>query len=319
MNIASGHKFGCFAYSGFAAEALAADIHLGPRVWCSTSLGFEVEEYWQRWLGEIKAKQMRDVSFVLYTTLPSQTPNEYGGENMAVTNALSDIVYGLLLQGVPHFETGCSLSGANIDGTIDVQEFSDLEAFVTTDGLPVFRPRERHLRHAVTLAKRVRLIAEGRDDWARLRRGLRALWVGSGLLDLGDRLHQFVRALEAVLIPELGNTRTQFAHRIDQTFVRANDDTRAALLQIFDLRSRVEHMHPAIDALDGDRDTRIATAHRRTRQADILARFVLSRILESDALFNTFKTEASIESFWKMDAFARGTMWGGRLDLTSIP
>jgi hypothetical protein len=148
---------------------------------------------------------------------------------------------------------------------------------------------------------------------------LAALWAGSRLLDGGDRLHQFARALEALLLPEIGNTRNQFAHRIDQTFTKANQDTREALLQIFDLRSHVEHVHLAIEALKGEQKDRINTANRRTRQVDVLARIALARVLENETLFEMFKTDAGIQDFWKLDDASRTALWGTRLDLMAIP
>jgi hypothetical protein len=44
-------------------------------------------------------------------------------------------------------------------------------------------------------------------------------------------IHQFVRSLEALLLPDIRKTKSQFAHRC-QTFARAGDDTRALLLEV---------------------------------------------------------------------------------------
>jgi hypothetical protein len=133
-----------------------------------------------------------------------------------------------------------------------------------------------------------------------------------------ERLHQFVKALEALIKPDIGNTRRQFAHRIDQTFTVANAETRETLNQIFDLRSRIEHVHDPLDVLDGDHDARVATANRRTRQVDVLARFALTRVLEDDDLFGTFKTDAGVDAFWQLADVARAAAWGERLDLRTV-
>jgi hypothetical protein len=113
MQIAPNEKFGCFAYSGFTFDGLSSEMQLGPRLWWAPSLGFEVEKYWKSWLGEIKTKAMKDINFVLYTTLPSQTPNVTDGENIAVIKTLDYVVYGLLLQGAPDFSQGFSFHGAS--------------------------------------------------------------------------------------------------------------------------------------------------------------------------------------------------------------
>jgi hypothetical protein len=295
MNIPSGHKFGCLAYSGFAIDALAPDIHLGPRLGCATSLGFDVEE----------AKGVGTINFALYTTLPSQTLDVVDEQNGELVKPVQALLYGLLFQGSPASDAGCVLTGANVDGRMIVQSFAALPAFRPVHDAPLYRPHERHLRRAVTLSKRVRLAADGGQDWARLCRGLEALATGSQAPEDGERFHQLVRVLEAVLPREARDGRTPFAERIDQTFVRPGDEARAALAEIYALG---RHGEPPAE-----------TIHRRARQADALARFVLLRIFDSEALFNTFKTDASVESFWTMTHVARGMMWGARLDLSSIP
>ena len=66
------------------------------------------------------------------------------------------------------------------------------------------------------------------------------------------------RAVEALVKPEITRTRKQSAHRVSQTATLADEETRATLLQIFNLRSYVEHMHPVLDSLEGDETVRIS-------------------------------------------------------------
>ena len=118
--------------------------------------------------------------------------------------------------------------------------------------------------------------------------------------------------------PEIAKTRSQFAHRISQTFTGPDEETRETLLQIFDLRSSVEHMHDILDVLEGDNATRVAFANRRTRQIDVLARVAMCRVLEDDALFEMFRLEAGIDAFWGLADADRAAAWGERLDLPTI-
>src|SRR5438552_2322528 len=127
-----------------------------------------------------------------------------------------------------------------------------------------------------------------------------------------------VQADEALVKPEPEKTRNQFAHRISQTFTLANDETRAILLQLFDLRSYVEHMHWVIDALEGEEAGRIATVNRGTRQIDVLARAALLRVMQSDALMDAFRSDATIDAFWRMGDDERVGLWGQRLDIRTV-
>jgi hypothetical protein len=262
--------------------------------------------------------ELKAANLVLYVAMPSTTLEVVDHENLALTRALDYFLYAILLQGVPTYMKGFSLSGANIGGEVDVRQFSELKDYQPTYEMPNFRVGETELRQAVAISERLRRIDQARGKWGRLRRGLTALLRGTTFSDGGDRLHQFVRALEALTKPEIGNTRNLFAHRIDQTFTLANADARETLLQIFDLRSHVEHMHLAIDALPGDEESRIAIANRRTRQMDVLARFALRQLIQSDHLLEAFRTDANIDAFWQLGDAERVRQWGARLDLVAI-
>jgi hypothetical protein len=125
-------------------------------------------------------------------------------------------------------------------------------------------------------------------------------------------------AFHRLLKPNIGDRKRQFAHRIDRTLALANTETRETLKPNLRTAQSLEHVHDPLDATTGERAKRIMIADRRTRQVDVLARFALARVLEQDSLFSTFKTDAGIESFWKLDDASRTALWGTRLDLMAI-
>jgi hypothetical protein len=319
MRIAPGEKFACYAFTRcWLADGVPREIELRPRLWAATSLDFDVAEHWRNWLGSITVDELREANLIIYTTMASSRPEILDDENATLAKVLDYVLFGLLLQGIPVYNRAYSLNGAHVHGEINVRQFSDLRGYQPTHELVEFRPGVNELRRAEALSVRLQRVNEGGADWGRLRRGVNALLRGSRMDDGTERLHQFVRALEALIKPDIGNTRRQFAHRIDQTFTVANAETRETLNQIFDLRSRIEHVHDPLEVLAGDRDTRIATANRRTRQVDVLARFALGRVLEDNRLFETFRTDAGVDAFWQLADAARAAAWGQRLDLRAI-
>jgi len=183
--------------------------------------------------------------------------------------------------------------------------------------MPPFEVGVAEINRAFSLANKLHRIYQLVADWSRLRRGLRALFKGSEEREWGDRLHQFVRALEALIKPVVGASRNQFAHRA-QTFASATSETRNTLLQIYDIRSKVEHMHSPLDVLDGTHEERNTLGVRRTRQVDVLSRSALTRVLESQDLLTIWKSDASIDDFWQMPDHERVQVWGDRLDLANI-
>ena len=306
MRIAPGEKFACFAFTFYGvADNVPEELQVGPRLWAVRKLDLELDA-------------LRDANFALYTTMPSSKPKSLDEENQLV-ETLNHFLYGILLQSVPAYGRGFSLTGADVAGEINVRQCSDLKDYRPSFGMPPFRLGVDELRRAAGLIDRLRGVDTGGADWGRLRRGLKVLFDGTLMPNKdGDRLHQFVRAVEALVKPEPEKTRNQFAHRISQTFTLANDETRAILLQLFDLRSYVEHMHWVIDALEGEEAGRIATVNRGTRQIDVLARAALLRVMQSDALMDAFRSDATIDAFWRMGDDERVGLWGQRLDIRTV-
>jgi hypothetical protein len=72
-------------------------------------------------------------------------------------------------------------------------------------------------------------------QYRRVIRGMNTLF--NSLKETGqDRLHQFVRSLEALILTDIGRTEKQFEHRC-HIFARAGNDIRGLLLECFDMRS----------------------------------------------------------------------------------
>jgi hypothetical protein len=320
MQVAPSEKFACFAFTFYGLDQdMPDEVQIGPRLWALRKLDLHVAEHWARGMGSVKMDALRDSNFVIYSTMLSTRPNDYDQENLDLVETLNYLLYGILLYGVPEYEQGFSLNGANVEGEINVRKFSDLRHYQPSTEMPSFRLGLNDLRRAARLIDRLRAVNTGGPDWPRLRRGLKVLFDGTRMLNKdGDRLHQLVRALEALVKPEIARTRSQFAHRISQMFTLTDGETRETLLQIFDLRSYVEHMHPVLDVLEGDEAARIATANRRTRQIDVLARSALLRVMESDALMEVFRSDGATDAFWQKADAERLALWGQRLDIRMV-
>ena len=319
MRIEANFKFSCCFFSRCSVGddiPDEAEVHEG--VWVAQRLGVDLE-HWPEWLGSIATNEIREDGFALYVTAPSKHPEILDAENQVLNRKRDDLLNGLLLQGVPTFMKGISISGANVNGEVQIRQYSDLRNLQPTWEMPEFRPGIAQVQRSVSLAKRLRQIQDaGQRQWGRLLRGIRViLKANQEGNEHGDRLHQFVRALEALVKPRIRHTRGDFVHRC-QTFALASAETRETLLQLFDLRSAVEHLHLAIDVLPGAEAERITIVNRRTRQVDALVRFALCRVLEVDALFDTFRTNDQIDAFWQLQDHECVTAWGDRLNIVAI-
>lgn len=327
MRIERGVKFGLFFLSRceLLPDVPQDDEEIAPGVWVNRRLGFDMAAYWGEWLGSLAIEGLAHDGLALYVTMPSERPETSDGENVALQQRVNDILNGILLQGVPAIDRGLVGHGANADGQVRLRSYSPVGRHYFTTGIPPLVISLEQIRTALRLADRLRsMLAEFEEDrvrghWERLLRAWRILLAANRTENtLGDRLHQFVRVTEALIKPSKGNSRNDFAHR-GQTFAEANATARAVLLQLYDLRSAVEHMNVPHEVLPGDtQEERISLVTHRTRQADVLARFSLQRVLETDSLLQTFRADAGIDAFWLLQDHERVQQWRHRLDLAAI-
>jgi len=318
MQIEIGEKFSCINFTGFSvAEAVPSEFRLDGATWALRSFPVGLEAHWREWLGSLRTNEIERSNFILCASAASPNPEILDHENLELTEHLYYNIFGLLVQGVPEYGKGYTLSGANVGGEIQIRQYGELNEYLPSYGMPFFDVGVPELNRAFSLANKLHGIYEAGADWLRLREGLNVLFKGSEEKNWGDRLHQFVRALEALIKPEVGRSRRQFAHRA-QTFAIANTQARDTLLHIFDIRSKVEHMYSPLDALNGTEDQKNAIGNRLTRQVDILSRFALIHVLESENLLDVFRTDTNIEGFWRMPDDERLQVWGNRFDLASV-
>jgi hypothetical protein len=156
------------------------------------------------------------------------------------------------------------------------------------------------------------------QDFARIRRGFAVLLDGLRQSFGRERLHQYVRAIEAAILPEQGKTRKQFISRC-QTFAGADSEIAATLGEAFDMRSDVEHVHEWDRALAGrPASDREPLALRRTRQLEFLACGIYRRILATPILRDHFRSDDSIRRYWSMPDECRRSLWGEALDVRGV-
>ena len=135
---------------------------------------------------------------------------------------------------------------------------------------------------------------------------------------LEERIHQYARALEALIRPEVGKSTSQFIHRC-QTFALARTNTREILEECYEIRGAVEHMNLVDDVLtDYPSDNRQVIAAQRLRQIEGLAFSVYLKLAISQSHARLFETDPLIDTFWSRRDDECRADWGKPLDITAI-
>lgn len=271
---------------------------------------------WKEWIGSIRMERLEKANLVLFVEEPSDNPEILDAVHQRLGNDLSWLFYLVHLKSGIECNSAYLLCGSSEQGAPRIRQMRQLPTLFQSKGYRRAPITQEWLEDALALRAGVMTMeANKAAEFRRVIRGLNTLLCG--LKEQGPaRLHQFVRSLEALILPESGRTKKQFAHRC-QTFAHAGDDTHDLLLEAFAIRSATEHLHEWDRAVQRyPADEREDVCWHRTRQIEQLAYDAYSRLLRDDALREYFRSDATITAFWKLSADKRQSLWGKPLDIT---
>jgi hypothetical protein len=311
-----GHKFSCVALANAGvARELRTAIDLGDELWVLFEPPFELEGHWREWLGTVRAEYLSRANLVVLAHHASATAEVMDAENETLTKKCFSVFYALFVAEVFHHDGGLILSGANVHGTVNVRHVSNLENFYRPNGVNTARVDAALIQRASEIASGMRAVHIPGRHSQRLHRGFQA-WIGGAKEFYGqDRLHQFVRAVEGVIKPAIGQSKRQFVHR-GQVLAGNSGAVVKLLGELYDLRGLAEHLHPFDSVLTtypvSDRES---IALQRAYQAQILASHVYERIFSTPNLHRTFGTDGAIDAFWAQTWAQQTQAWGQPIDL----
>ncbi|RSL16756.1 hypothetical protein EDE15_2279 [Edaphobacter aggregans] len=205
------------------------------------------------------------------------------------------------------------LCGSHLQGEPMIRQMTKMAMFYESKGYRRAPVTKERLEEALQLRSGLHAMQKT-DEFQRIFRGIDVLF--DGLKATGqNRLHQFVRSLEALILPDTGKTRKQFIHRC-QTFASPGAATEAILREAFDMRSDAEHLHSWERAvMSYPKTERDDVCWQRTRQMQFLACDAYTKILLHPDIGNYFRTEQTLENFWKLGDQGTRSIWGKPVDL----
>ncbi len=321
MKLTFGDKFALLAIENVYTDLPPEDQQLPDGTWILSRVPVEIEANWTQWIGSVRADKIREANLVFVRSIKSANPILAGdAEQSALTQHVAKLFSLLQLGGVPEYNEADVLAGSVLNDGPIIRQMSRLPKFHSTKGYVRQPVNLDRLEKAATMRfalDQIENLVPAR--FARFVRGLNTFKEGLEQNTGQERLHQFVRSLEALVLPAIGSTRSQFTHRC-QTFAKANPTAKTTLEQAYDMRSDTEHLQDWNRALKSyPEPEREDIALHRTRQMERLAMFAYSRILENKTLQSNFVDDGAQETFWKQTEGPRQTMWGSQLDLGAVP
>ena len=248
------HKFACLSFKNVFCKYGGGPIQLANDLSVYVRPRFSLDTQWlgmlcaidHETLGSLDHEKLTNSNFLILATAPTTTPNHGNDDNERLIERTLHLFHGILMHGVPHHEDGLLLSGANVDDRVQVQTLQPLPTYYSwrnhlLENGP-YDLDEKIIKSAGVVAQGLSLVESQSGDFCRLKRGIHA-WVRAVQeRSYFDRLHEFVRATEALLKPKQGETRKHFIYRC-KTLAGDDQQTGNLLGEIYDLRSAAEHLN----------------------------------------------------------------------------
>lgn len=315
-DILPNEKFAVLALSGARLSSVfPLALRISDDLVAVRGLPLKVDDSWQEDLGRLNMRDIADCNFSLLTKKLSDRPDVMDDENEALAKRLREILLGILLEGHLKYDRMFTFGGAREGTWLRISKFCHGWDYNMEKGSKPLNLCKTMLKAALENAKGLpRFYEEGKST--RLTRGFHAFEQGLKAESYEDRARDFVRAVEALVLPDIGKTRQQFVCRC-MTFAKGGK-ARQTLEDIYDLRSLVEHMHGWDDITE--RVTMpVKQRPRLLRQACVLARYCYKRLARCTELIPIFSSDVAIRQFWNKPEAERGAIWGHRLALNSVP
>ena len=312
MWIADGEKYALVGLE-VKLEGPPPPEQIAPNLWVLTDTTFEVPSEWQEWLGSVRADEVAACNLFLVSKLASKTPGVLDGENQSLERLVQHFYVGLLLSVMfsPSHKP-VLLTGARRNGATGVRQQMDLDIPASQ----VFRPYPPVVADDIQLAAQ---LAQKLDAMlpeslpGQLLRLLRTLHIYVETRtdeNLLDRIHQYCRCIEGLILPAIGKTKRHFKSRTELFIGPGHHDLMG---ELYDIRSDVEHLHENSYLETFDRNVRLDLV-KKEAIVEYIARTALARIISQEALWQHFGNSSALAKFWALSPGKRREIWGPSVD-----
>ncbi len=314
--ILSNEKFAALALVRASRADFPAPLNLGGDAWALVGPPVDIGRLWRERIGSIHGDRIADANLWFVAKRPSRSPEVLDQENKDLKDEVWHLFLGLLVLGSPFYEGGYLLTGAHVDGAPNVRQYSEIHQYlVSFDAHPLIVGQPE-----IVAAARVKGGLRGvycSLNRRRLQRGITVFLKGLKEDSAIARLHQFVRAVEAVVKPAPPGIKARMVKRC-RIFTGGDPNAESVIGECYELRSKEEHLLDWEDALAGyPQHQREGIVHQRVREAEALTRHIYFRILTSPAHLTDFE-DAAIDGFWSRPEADRMARWGVPLDILSV-
>jgi hypothetical protein len=310
--IEDGEKYGLVGLT-VKLEGQLPPGKIRPNLWVLADTKFNVPTSWREWLGSVRVEEVEDCNLFLLSKIASATPGVLDAESKAVQHRAWGFYVGLLLASTfSPAHRPVLLTGSRRDGEIDIREQQDFDSPIPSLIRPYPSVVPDDIRTAARLGESLETLAAAPvsgGHW-RLFRTLNVYIEARTRGEIVDRIHQYCRCIDGLILPAAGKTRQQFKSRTDIFVGPGHHDFMG---ELYDVRSAVEHLHENRYLESFDRATRLDLA-KKEAIVEYVARAALARVIGDDTMWPHFANTTALAKFWALTPPERTKIWGDPID-----
>lgn len=286
---------------------------VAPGLWVASENQLQVPSHWKEWLGTIHVEEIEAANLFLLSKIKSKNPEVLDSENQSLQHLVSLFYVGLLLSS--RFATAhkpIMLTGARQNGEMDFRQQGDFNIPTPSELKPFPALSAVDIETGARIADKIKRIEAASLPGGRWRfsRVLHLYQATRTVSDVLERLHQYSRCIDGLILPSVGETKRHFKSRTELFIGPKHHDLMG---DIYDVRSAVEHLHENRYLENFNRDVRLELL-KNEAIVEYIARTVISRIIENPVLWPHFANTTSLGAFWALPEAERRRIWGEPFD-----
>jgi len=308
----------------YAVIALAVKLddpvplqQMTPHHWAFADARFDMPTHWREWLGTIRTEEVENSDLFLLSKVRSQAPEIVDGETAELKRRAGHFYAGLLLASpfAPAHKP-VMLAGYRQNGEINVRSQDDFE--------PIIPSIVRHypavtfveLELAAKIASKIAIVETAPLNGGRWRlfRIFDLYLKARAIPQNMDRLHQYCRCIDGLIVSKQGEARKQFKSRTELFIGPRHHDMMG---ETYDVRSDVEHLYENKHLEVFDRTARLELL-KKLEMMEYIARTALVRIVPEPKLWPHFANTSALQAFWELDDQQRRALWGTPINPTDV-
>jgi hypothetical protein len=284
--------------------------------WAFADEQFRLPGHWRGWLGTIRTEEVEGSNLFLVSKMRSGALEVVDHEINKLKHRVGHFYSGLLLASpfAPAHKP-VMLAGYRQRGEITVRTQDDFDPPIASmvRHYPPVTFAELHL--AAKIASQIAAfeaeVSSGASYW-RFFRTLRLYLEARTIIDNMERLHQYCRCIEGLIVPDVSKTKKQFKSR---TALFIGPRHHEMMGETYDVRSNVEHLHENKHLEIFDREAMLELV-KKLEMMEFIARSALVRSALAPTLWPHFANTPVLQAFWALEEPQRRALWGDPIEPT---